>query len=190
MYRAIIFDFFGVIQADPYQRWLNKHNLKREGEFAEASDMADKNLITWQEFFNKLNELSGEPVESIREAFYEDKTIDEELIKFIKTLKNNYKISLLSNSSSDYLRPILAGHGILDLFDIDIVSSEVGVIKPDPEIFELALGKLGTAPEETIFIDDRSYNTEAAARLGIKSILYRDLVSLKEELRASGITFR
>lgn len=187
MYKAIIFDFFGVIHADPYQRWLNSHGLKREGGFAEASNLTDKNLITWPEFFEKLSSLSGQPIPEIKEAFYQEKQIDEAVINLIKQLRGNYKLGLLSNASGTYLRPILKEHGIDALFDVNTISSEVGLIKPDTEIFKLAVEKLGIEPQETIFIDDNSYNTESARTLGINSILYRDLASLKVELSALGV---
>lgn len=189
MYKAIIFDFFGVIHADPYQIWLNAHGLKREGEFAETSNLADKNLITWQEFFERLSSLSGQPIPSIKEVFYQEKQIDGAIIDLIKKLKASYKLGLLSNASGAYLRPILQETGIDDLFEADIISAEVGIIKPDPEIFKLAVEKLDVEPGQTIFIDDNSYNTEAAEALGISPILYRDLATLKEELSRLGINF-
>ena len=187
MYKAIIFDFFGVIQADPYQRWLSKHGFKRKGEYAEITDILDKNFISWDEFFKRLSELSGQAEAEIREAFYEDKVLDEELLNLIKQLKENYKIGLLSNASNTYLRPILEQHGITNLFDVDIISSEVGLIKPDIKIFELAVKKLGVKHSETVFIDDNSYNTDAAATLGIKTFLYKDLATLKTQLQNIGV---
>ena len=148
MYKAIIFDFFGVIQADPYQRWLSKHGLKREGPFAKVSNAVDKSLITQQEFYNTLSGLSGDSIQNIKDAFNENKLIDEELVKLVNHLRTDYKIGLLSNSSGGYLRPILNEHGIADLFNEVIISSEAGIIKPDPRIFELALEKLESSLEK------------------------------------------
>lgn len=187
MYQAIIFDFFGVIQADPYKKWLNKHGLKREGPYAEASDLADRGDITKDQFHARLSELSGEPIKEVETAFYDPLEADATLISFIGKLHKKYKIGLLSNSRGDYLRPILVRHGIEHLFDVDVISSEAGVIKPDPRIFKLTLEKLGVRPEQAVFIDDNSYNTEAASGIGISSILYRDLATLKEELAALSI---
>ena len=187
MYKAIIFDFFGVIQADPYQRWLSKRGLKREGPFADASNAVDKGFITGQEFFERLSELSGDPVDNVKTAFFEDKFLDEGILDLIKKLKEEYKIGLLSNSRGDYLRPILDRHDITRLFDEIIISSEVSIIKPDPAIFELALGYMDVLAEHTIFIDDNEANAQAAASVGIESIWYKDLTSLKERLSDLGI---
>ncbi|HYF97110.1 MAG TPA: HAD-IA family hydrolase [Patescibacteria group bacterium] len=187
MYKAIIFDFFGVIQADPYQRWLSKRGLKREGSFADIADAMDRGFITREDFFERLSELSDDTVENIRKTLYDEKFIDEELVKLISLLKQKYQIGLLSNSRGDYLRPILDKHGITQLFDEIIISSEVGIIKPDPAIFELALGRTGITAEQAIFIDDNETNAQAAASIGIKSIWYKDLTSLKEKLADLGI---
>jgi putative hydrolase of the HAD superfamily len=187
MYQAIIFDFFGVIQVDPYQRWLSKHGLKRENAFADASDVADRGQMTQEQFFERLRELTGEPLDEIKAAFFENKTIDEELVKYIAELKQAYKTGLLSNSRGDYLRPILQMHGIAGLFDEIIISSEVGIIKPELPIFNLAVEKIGAPAAEIIFIDDRDYNVVAAETVGVKSILYKDLASLKEDLQKLGV---
>lgn len=187
MYKAIIFDFFGVIQADPYQRWLSKRGLKREGPFADIANAMDRGFITREDFFERLSELSSDTVENVRKTLYDEKFIDEELVKLISLLKQKYKIGLLSNSRGDYLRPILDKHDIMHLFDEIIISSEVSIIKPDPAIFELALGKMDVLAEHTIFIDDNETNAQASASVGIESIWYKDLTSLKEKLADLGI---
>lgn len=187
MIKAIIFDFFGVIQADPYERWLNKHGLKREGPYAEAADVMDMGQITKLEFLERLSSLSGQPIEQVKSDFSEGIALDGSLVEFIKELGGRYKIGLLSNSRGDYLRPILTENAIMELFNNVIISSEVGIVKPDPAIFHLAIEKLGVEPGETVFIDDKSYNTAAAEALGIKTVLYKDLASLKESLTEIGV---
>ncbi|HEX5455841.1 MAG TPA: HAD family phosphatase [Candidatus Saccharimonadales bacterium] len=188
MIKAIIFDFFGVIQADPYERWLNRHGLKREGPYAEAADIMDRGRITRPEFYERLSEISGQSLDKIQSDFSEGIALDGSLVEFIKTLSSRYKIGLLSNSRSDYLRPILAENGITDLFNTAVISSEAGFIKPDPAIFRLSLENMAVQPYEAVFVDDKIYNTEAAEALGIYSVLYRDLASLKEDLHGLGIT--
>ncbi|MFD0774304.1 HAD family hydrolase [Streptomonospora algeriensis] len=81
------------------------------------------------------------------------------------------RTALLSNAPSDIsgaLRnaPVMAG------FDALFFSSELGVCKPEAEIYEHVLGELGTAPQRTAFIDDREENVLAAERLGIAAHHY------------------
>lgn len=187
MIKAIIFDFFGVIQADPYERWLNRHGLKREGPYAAAADDMDRGQITRPEFLERLNSLSGQTLDQIKSDFSEGIALDASLVELIRKLSGSYKIGLLSNSRGDYLRPILDENGISELFDPVVISSEAGAIKPDPAIFRLSLEKTGVEAAETVFVDDKVYNVEAAEALGINSVLYRDLASLQEKLAALGI---
>jgi epoxide hydrolase-like predicted phosphatase len=62
---------------------------------------------------------------------------------------------------------------LLPYFDHFISSSEVGLRKPNPEIFKLALNIIGCKPEEVVFLDDIGSNLKAAAKLGIRCIRVR-----------------
>lgn len=68
-------------------------------------------------------------------------------------------------------------------FDGAVVSGEVGIIKPDPDIYQLLLERYNLNPEESVFIDDRKENVEAAKALNFHGIHYQSpSVSLREEL--------
>jgi FMN phosphatase YigB (HAD superfamily) len=58
--------------------------------------------------------------------------------------------------------------------------------KPDPAIYKLALDRLGTRPEETLFIDDKQPNIDAARALGIVPILFTSVERLREQLIEEG----
>jgi HAD superfamily hydrolase (TIGR01509 family) len=62
-----------------------------------------------------------------------------------------------------------------------------GVSKPEPEIYLLALDRLGAEPGEAVFVDDQKDNIEASRSLGIHSILFRDSEQLREELALLGV---
>jgi putative hydrolase of the HAD superfamily len=77
---------------------------------------------------------------------------------------------LLSNSwGNSYPREQFA-----ELFDGVVISGEVGLRKPDPEIFQHALDLLGLRPEECAFVDDIEHNIRAAERLGMVGVHYVD----------------
>lgn len=63
------------------------------------------------------------------------------------------KVAVVSNFDTR-LRQILEGLEVLDLFDVCVVSAEVGAEKPNPVIFEHALQQLGVLPEETVHVGD------------------------------------
>lgn len=187
MYKGIIFDFFGVMRTDGYLAWLNKHGYKRTGEYDEVSKLADHDYITMEEFFTRLSEISGMPLSTIETEFDSQVSFNTELVKIIEKLKKSYKIGLLSNSNGKHLRDILKTENMESLFDFIVISGEVNHIKPEEEVFEIALNGLSLMPTETIFIDDNPNYIEAAISYKLKGLLYKDNASLIASLKELGI---
>lgn len=182
MFKAVIFDFFDVIHTDSLRVWLKKYDFKKEGDFAEASRLVDAGDIDEEGFIHMLSLASGISVSSIKSEFKEFATFDHDIIDLIKTLHKKYSLGLISNGGADYLRLTLKESDIESLFDEIIISAEVGMLKPDPKIFQLMLGKLKIDAKEAIFIDDRKENIEAAKSLGMFGILYKDFKMLHRDL--------
>jgi putative hydrolase of the HAD superfamily len=75
----------------------------------------------------------------------------------------------------------------LTRFDVLVWSYQLRMAKPDPAIYRYALDKLGTQPAETLFIDDREVNVEAAAALGMKALLFTTVDQLRADLIAQSL---
>jgi putative hydrolase of the HAD superfamily len=187
MYTTIIFDFFDVIHTDPFHAWLKKHGIKDREPYDRAIGPLDLGEITIKEFFQAAHELSGLSLESIEEEFKNNDIIDPETIRFIKRLSQNYKVGLLSNAAVEEIKPLIDKHKYDQLFHYIMISSEIGLKKPAPEAFNHILEKLDSKAEETIFIDDKQSNADAAGLIGIKGVLFKDLRSLKTDLQGLGI---
>ncbi len=187
MIKAIIFDFYGVIRSDEYHDWLDRHGFKRGGQLGHLSKDLDKGITSMDEFFESLSQLSKVPASEIKQEFVAHASLNMNLLALILQLKKKYKIALLSNASSSYLREVLEESGIGVLFDEIIISSEVGFIKPSIKIFEHTLNKLSVKPVEAIFIDDNENFCQAAEKLGIRSIYFKGLESLISNLKEIGI---
>jgi HAD superfamily hydrolase (TIGR01509 family) len=82
--------------------------------------------------------------------------------------KKGYKLYYLSNYPLDFFLDTKKIYSFFDLFDGGIISAEVRFSKPDPEIYNVLMGKYGLLPEESLFIDDNSQNVEAAVKLGMR----------------------
>jgi 2-haloacid dehalogenase len=67
-------------------------------------------------------------------------------------------------------------------FDGTVVSSHEGVVKPEPEIFELLLRRFGLRPQATLLIDDAQRNVDAARALGIRAIHFQSPEALRRQL--------
>jgi epoxide hydrolase-like predicted phosphatase len=189
MYKAIIFDFFDVIRTDIYRSWLNLHGYDKKGNFLDVKQELNLDEINFDEFLHKLSDINNQTAESISEEMQNGAKVDHDVVELIKKLRKNYRVILLSNSPSGLLRGLLQEDDLEKYFDEIIISSEVGLIKPNAEIFQLTLKRVELRPEECIFIDDSEKNTAASEAVGIKAILYTNSSSLKTSLKKLGISY-
>lgn len=187
MIKAIIFDFFDVFRTDAYKSWLTANKIPHEGEYFEASRRMDMGELTADLFLAELSRLQDRPV-TLQELEANAK-LDEEVIAIAEELKGNYRIALLSNAPSVFIRALLVEHDLERLFDEVIVSSEVGMVKPDADIFRLTLDRLGVDASEAIFIDDNERHVRAAEEVGIKSIQFVSASQLRNELENLKLRF-
>lgn len=98
--------------------------------------------------------------------------LDADLVAFAASLRPRVATAILSNSADGARREELARYRFDEIFDPIIYSHEVGLAKPDPAVFELTCARLGVAPDELIFVDDKPGHVEAARRLGIHAIVH------------------
>jgi epoxide hydrolase-like predicted phosphatase len=193
MIKVIAFDFGGVIE-------LSDFNLVEK-----ACEHLGVSKLEWNQEYKKYNHLLNVESQSFEVVYcmvaskFSDKKetedyishlikesrdrhwTNDDLIKFIRTLKGKYKIALLSNYPK-ILRQKLVDLNLIDLFDEVIISSEVGCQKPQPEIFFVLFNKFGVKPREVVFIDDTPRSLEGAREIGYVPILFKDNESMKEEL--------
>lgn len=108
-------------------------------------------------------------------------TLNSDTAHIIEGLKG-FKLLLLSNTNCWHFNYCLENYPVLRLFDAWILSYEVGMCKPDQQIFEAALTSASACPQECIFIDDIEHYTEAARSLGIKTHTFTTAGRLKQFL--------
>lgn len=114
--------------------------------------------------------------------------IDYDVLQRVQQYRATTQIVLVTNATSRLMDDLTA-HGILEHFDLVINSSEVGIAKPDAVIFHHALAKAGATPERTVFVDDTAKNCATAKALGIESLHYTGIESLRGFMgRVSGST--
>ncbi|MGA8087092.1 MAG: HAD family phosphatase [Terracidiphilus sp.] len=97
------------------------------------------------------------------------------------------RTAILSNMGDSVLASIQREFDWLPRFDVLIWSFEHKMAKPDPAIYRLTLDKLGTRPEETLFIDDKQANIDAARDLGLVAIQFSTVEKLREDLIVAGL---
>lgn len=95
-----------------------------------------------------------------------------------------HRLFYLSNMPAPYALHLEREHDLFALFDAGVFSARVGLMKPDPAIFEAAARRFGAAPADLLFIDDVARNVEAARALGWQALQFRDAADCEAALPA------
>lgn len=154
--------------------------LKKEidGFFSLPAPYVDGTEFTIYErrLFNKLEsinihlgqkEISGLADETIR-AWHDEVKIAEETVEILKELRKSNRLVLLSNfDHPKHVYNLLKEDNIINFFEIVIISGEVGCEKPNPEIFNIALSKLGEKKENVVYIGDSEEDFLGSRNSGI-----------------------
>lgn len=157
---------------------------------SEIFDRLEVGSISPSEFYNEFRQLTGtdlsnEIIEECWNALIIDYT--QERIDLLIKLEKDYRIFILSNTNiihyHSYTKLLSEKYNIKGLESIvekAYFSHEVGLKKPDASIYEFVLKDSKLEAEETLFIDDNSFNIDAAKSLGIETVLLEncDLIEL------------
>jgi len=201
MIKAIIFDIGGVNIRDAPMAFLEKLEKK--------SGMSKKELYfltwdtkEWKELYNKGLLTENQLLEVLKKKgkvkeevlVYIMENVREEILKpvpetieIVEKLKKRYKVYALSNVDKESAEYVKKKFSIYNIFDGVVLSCEVGMVKPEPEIYKLILKKFGLGVEECIFIDNNQENVDGAERVGIKSIRFESPEQLKRDLAKLGV---
>jgi putative hydrolase of the HAD superfamily len=110
-----------------------------------------------------------------------------QMVAWLRELRRaGIKTALLSNIHPAMIAYLRENFDWLDLFDFKTFSAEVRLIKPEPAIYEHTLRGLAAAPHETLFVDDREVNVQAARDFGIHALRFRSVEELRQDLEAIG----
>jgi putative hydrolase of the HAD superfamily len=101
--------------------------------------------------------------------------------------RRGIRTAILSNMGDNVLANMEREFEWLGRFDVLVWSYKLGMAKPEPAIYEHVLKELGVRPEDTLFLDDKLVNIEAARALGIRAIQFSTVKKLREDLIAAGL---
>lgn len=173
--KNIVFDLAGVVVARNQERCpqyiMDYFYFINSGEaLPEFWDDYDRGTRDIDSVAQCLSEFRGSDFETAKSRMLEAVTYQEQVAptaELIAELKAaGYRLFVLSNMSKDYIE-FLREMPVFQHFEGEIVSCEVGLIKPEREIYNLLLDRYNLVPEQTMFIDDRKPNVDAAAEVGI-----------------------
>ena len=183
MIKAVIFDFFGVLVSEGFKVFCDTHfagEPEKRRLATEAVNRHDAGQTTADEFYDELSKLAGIEY-GVAQALNTNQP-NKPLLDYIRyILKDKYKLGVLSNSGDDYITKLLKPEDV-ELFDDIVLSYRYKIVKPQPEIYELALNRLGCLAHEVILVDDSPRHATGARDAGMQAILYVGFPSMKDEL--------
>ena len=172
MSKILFTDFFGVVVHDSGNLWLKEHNLFEHKK--EIFPLGDLGLISEDEVFTRLSKLSDVPKQEIFDHFETLAVLNEKTVELFKKLKKTFKIVVLSNCYDSVLERRIKQFHLEDLFDDVIISYQIGMIKPNKEIYEYAYNKHCKKGDEIYFLDDQEANLKAPKEMGWNVIHFKE----------------
>jgi epoxide hydrolase-like predicted phosphatase len=182
---ALFVDFGGVLTTsvwDSFDAFCREHGLEQgavkalfRDDPAALADLRELETgrIAEAEFERRFAERLGlEEAIDLIDSMFRGMLPEPIMVEAVRAARRaGVRTGLISNSwSTDhYDRELLA-----ELFDDTVISGEVGVHKPEPEIYLLACERLSVKPSACVFVDDLRENCDAAEAVGMMAILHRD----------------
>ena len=103
-------------------------------------------------------------------------------VELLALLRPRFRLAALSNSNELHWERNTHDLGVNDLFEIAISSHQVGLYKPDPQMYLIALDRLGVSPDRVMFFDDVHTNVTAASALGIRAFQVEGVEGVRSRL--------
>ncbi|MGA3161683.1 MAG: HAD family phosphatase [Terracidiphilus sp.] len=197
--RAVVFDYGIVLTGPPdAEAWAAMLRITGLAEerfrtlYWADRPAYDEGKLTGLGFWQKLLRDAGLPLDHAEELNRWDArlwTVENPVMVAwqLKLKQRGLLTAILSNIGDDVLASVERTFNWIHRFDVQVWSYQLGIIKPNPAIYRHTLSELGTRPDETLFIDDKRPNVEAARVLGIQAIEYSSVEHLRDELIAAGL---
>ncbi len=185
---------FAAVQDEtgiPFEQLGNAMAVIAENEGKHPLYELEKGQVSEVDFLAKVGdalepELGHRPeMHRFREIYFEALHPNEPMIDLMRELKDDgHRMAMLTNNVREWEPLWRAILPVDEIFELVVDSAFVGCRKPEPEIYELTLERLGgVAPDRCLFIDDADVNCEAAARLGMTAVHYRSNDQAIPEIR-------
>ena len=195
---TLIFDFGGVIINLDYSKpvsefkklgILDSKKLYSKKEQTKLFDSLECGQISDEKFLNEIRKKSNtNDLELIKKAWNSILlNIPEERVHLLKKLSSKYKIFLLSNTNSIHLKEIISSYGekkwknFISIFNDVYFSNQIGMRKPNEDVFFYLIKKNKLDVSKTLFIDDSPQHIKTARKIGFKTYHLtdkEDIVSL------------
>lgn len=183
MIKAIFLDIGGVIilnrTSQVYEKWAQKLDIPLKDL---KSKMRDFNNQRMKGEGEKPNFISEEQLIDFQNELWGTESVNSGLLDFIEKNKDKFTFGIITNNFKEAEEVILNKFKVPRFYKHFISSSDIGVLKPDPGIYEKAISESGFKPEECLFIDDSVENTNGAEEVGMVGLQFIDNDQFEREI--------
>ncbi|MFV2041861.1 MAG: HAD family hydrolase [Anaerolineales bacterium] len=185
MIETVFWDLGGVIvrteDRTKRERWEQRLGMEPRqldrfifgGEMGRKASLGKVHAHEVWEWVRQELDLSQEEGQQLTRDFWQGDDLDPELVGYIRGLRAQFQTGLISNAWLELREQLVRHWRIDDAFDDLVISAEVGLRKPDPAIYRLALDRLEVRADRAVFVDDFENNISAAAEIGMHAVLFR-----------------
>lgn len=192
--KAVLFDLFGVLLRERDDAGRRRVELAVGGDAAiwpiyeDLRPAYDSGDVGDERFWRQLQVRAGLEPFDITEAVAADweSTMqeDEEMVSFaLSLIDDRVCTGILSNLPAGLAKRARAEHEWLERVDAVTMSCDIGLIKPDPRAYAVALDAMGVSAKDTVYVDADPVNVAAAAELGMQAVHFTGIESVREALR-------
>ena len=150
--------------------WDDNGTVSRSVSFKKYCDKYEVTCMTSEELSTYWTTISGSVV-----------YLFDDVIDVIAYLKAKYRLAILTNGSPISQRRKLESTGILNMFELSVVSGEVGIDKPDPRIFDVMCERLNVKPQDCLYVGDNYVNDVLGARNAGWNAIYLNRLRLASD---------
>ena len=199
--RAVLFDFGGVITSSPFEAFARFEaanglpdgfirRVNSTNPDSNAWAKLERSEVSLEEFdatFSAEAAALGHSVRGSDVLALLQGEVRPEMVAEVRRCAERFKVACLTNNFVSSSADGAGGHDVaevMELFDVIVESSVVGVRKPDPRFYEIACEQLGVQPGEAVFLDDLGINLKPAREMGMATIKVESAEKGIAELRA------
>lgn len=190
MIKTILVDYAGVLTttqdnsifSKKYSDYYGLSAKKLMDIFYENWPQAATGKIKAETFWSQIADKLNTDVSLLRSQVLASYPLNQQLISFLEKKAKKYKLVMTSNQIEDWIDWVFDQEPKLKkIFHLTSNSYQLGIRKPNLKFFQAALRLAESSAEETLFIDDNLSNVQAAEKLGIVSVRYKDFLSFKQK---------
>jgi putative hydrolase of the HAD superfamily len=191
---ALLFDLYGVLLKERTDAGRRRVELAVGGDARiwpvyddlrpayESGDVGDERF--WRQLQVRAGLAPFDIVEAVEADWESSMAQDPAMVGYVLSLIDaGFSCGILSNVPAGLAKRAREEHGWFDRFEAVTMSCDIGLVKPDPRAFAVALDAMGVSAKETVFFDADPVNIKAAEEFGLRSVLFTGPGSVKEILQ-------